>query len=98
MRSRGITLLFLNFGARWLWICNATLQLLYLLERDPLPSVQAAGWAPGPVWKGTQNLATNGSRTADRPLLGKSLYRLRYPGPHYYYYCYYYYYYYYYYY
>ena len=26
-------------------------------EKDPVPIVQEAGWAPGPVWTGTENLA-----------------------------------------
>ena len=25
--------------------------------KDPVPTVQEAGWAPGPVWKGAENLA-----------------------------------------
>ena len=25
--------------------------------KDPVPIVQEAGWAPGPVWTGTENLA-----------------------------------------
>jgi hypothetical protein len=25
--------------------------------RDPVPTVQEAGWAPGPVWKGAENLS-----------------------------------------
>jgi hypothetical protein len=33
--------------------------------KDPVPIVQEAGWAPGPVWKGAENLAHTGiqSRT-----------------------------------
>jgi len=30
---------------------------LYPMERDPVPIVQEAGWAPGPVWTGAENLA-----------------------------------------
>jgi len=30
---------------------------LYLCERDLVPTVQEAGWAPGPVWTGVENLA-----------------------------------------
>jgi len=26
-------------------------------ERDPIPTVQEAGWASGPVWRGVKNLA-----------------------------------------
>ena len=31
--------------------------------KDPVPIVQAAGWAPGPVWTGAENLATTGIRS-----------------------------------
>jgi hypothetical protein len=29
-------------------------------EKDPAPIVQEAGWAPGPVWTGAENLAPTG--------------------------------------
>jgi hypothetical protein len=35
-----------------------------------------AGWAPGPVWTGAENLASTEIRFADRPALIESLYRL----------------------
>jgi len=28
--------------------------------KDPVPIVQEAGWAPGPVWTGAENLAPPG--------------------------------------
>jgi hypothetical protein len=28
---------------------------LYPRERDPITTVQEAGWAPGPVWTGAEN-------------------------------------------
>ena len=28
--------------------------------KDPLPNVQEAGWTPGPVWTGAENLAPPG--------------------------------------
>ena len=31
--------------------------------KDPVPIVQEAGWAPGPVWTGTENLAPTGIRS-----------------------------------
>jgi hypothetical protein len=49
--------------------------------KDPVPNVQEAGWAPGPVWKGAENLALTGIRSPDRPARSESLYRLCYPGP-----------------
>ena len=49
--------------------------------KDPVPIVQEAGWASGPVWKGAENLAPTGIRSPDRPDRRKSLYRLRYQAP-----------------
>jgi hypothetical protein len=45
----------------------------------PVPFVQKAGWAPGPVWTGAENLALTGIRSPDRPARSQSLYRLSYP-------------------
>ena len=46
----------------------------------PVPIVQEAGWAPGPIWAGAENLAPTGIRSPDRPARSQSLYRLRYPA------------------
>ena len=35
--------------------------------KDPVPIVQEAGWAPGPVWTGAKNLAPFGIRVPDHP-------------------------------
>ena len=48
--------------------------------KDPVPIVQEAGWAPGPVWTGVENLAPTGIRSPDRPARSQSLYCLRYPA------------------
>ena len=50
--------------------------------KDPVPIVQEAGWAPGPVWTGAENLAPTGIRSPDRPARSESLYGLCYPDPH----------------
>ena len=50
----------------------------YTRERDPVPIVYEAGWAPGPVWTGAKNLASTGIRSLDRPARSESLYRLSY--------------------
>ena len=39
---------FFNLGARG---------PLYPRERDPVPVLQGAGWAPGQVWTGAENFA-----------------------------------------
>ena len=56
-------------------------QPLYPRKRDPVPIVQEAGWAPGPVLTDAENLAPTGIRSPDRPARTESLYRLSYRGP-----------------
>ena len=51
-----------------------------LFIQEQVPIVQEAGWAPGPVWTGAENLAPIGIRSLDGPARGQSLYRLRYPA------------------
>ena len=46
--------------------------------KDLVRIVQEAGWAPGPVWTGVENLAPTGIRSPDRPARSQSLYRLSY--------------------
>jgi hypothetical protein len=62
--SRGIALLILNLGARRGWVVSTTPRPFYL-GKDPVPIVQEAGWAPGPVWKCAKNLASTGIRSPD---------------------------------
>ena len=40
---------FFNLEARCGWVVNATPRPLYRQERDPVPILYEAGWAPGPV-------------------------------------------------
>ena len=54
-----------------------------LRESDPVPILQEAGWAPGPVWKGAENLTSTGIGSPDRPARSESLYWLSYPDPAY---------------
>ena len=49
-------------------------------EKDPVPIVQEAGWAPGPVWIGAENLAPHRDSIPDLPARSESLYRLLYPA------------------
>jgi hypothetical protein len=58
--SRGVVYSFFNLGARWGWVVNATPRPLYARERDPVPIVQEAGWAPGPVLMGVKTLLNSG--------------------------------------
>jgi hypothetical protein len=50
----------------------------YTPGKDPVPIVQEAGWAPGPVWTGAENLAPTGIRSPDLPARSQSLYGLSY--------------------
>jgi hypothetical protein len=44
--------------------------------KDMAPIVWGAGWAPGPVWTGAENLAPTRNRSPDRPARSESLYGL----------------------
>ena len=46
---------------------------------DPLPILQEAGWAPGPVWTGGKSRPHRDS-ISDRPASSQLLYRLSYPA------------------
>ena len=45
-----------NLGARKGWVVSTMPRPLYHRESDPVPTVQEAGWASGPVRTGTVNL------------------------------------------
>ena len=77
--SRGIALLFHDHGTRGGWGVSVTSRPLFTPGKDPVPIVQEAGWAPGPVWTGAENLAPSGIRSPDRPARSQALYRLSYP-------------------
>ena len=76
--SRGIALPFHGHGTRRGWGVSVTPRPLFTPGKDPVPIVQEAGWAPGPVWRGAENLAATGIRSPDRPARSQSLYRLSY--------------------
>ena len=67
-------------------ICKGKGELNFTLERHtpaalppgktPYPLYRKAGWAPGPVWTGAENLAS-----PDHPVRRESVHRLSYPGP-----------------
>jgi hypothetical protein len=77
---RRIALHFLDLGARrsgW----SAPRSGRFTPWKDPVPIVQEAGWAPGPVWTAAKNLALTGIRSPDRSARSQSLYRLSYRAP-----------------
>ena len=78
--SRGIVLPFHYHGTRRGWGVSVTPRPFFTPGKDQVPIVQEAGWAPGPVWTGAENLVPTGIRYADRPARSQSLYRLRYPA------------------
>ena len=79
--GRGIALLFHDRGTRRVWEVSVTLRPLFTPGKDPVPIVQEAGWAPGPVWTGAENLAPNGIRSPDRPASSSVAILTELPGP-----------------
>ena len=51
----------------------------YTPGKEPVPIVQEAGWAAGPVWTGGKSRPHRDS-IPDRPARSQSLYRLSYPA------------------
>ena len=49
--------------------------------KDPVPIVQEAWWAPGPVWTGVENLAPTGIQSPDRPARSSVAIPTKLPGP-----------------
>jgi hypothetical protein len=77
--SRCIALLIHNHGTRRGRGVNVTSRPLFTPGKDPILIVHVAGWAPGPVWTGAENLAPTGIRSPDRLDRSQSLYHLSYP-------------------
>jgi hypothetical protein len=75
--GRGIALLFYDRGPRSGWVVSSTPRLHFTTGKDPVPIVQEAGWAPGPVWRG-RNLVPTGISIPDCPARSQSLYQLSY--------------------
>ena len=72
--SRGIALLFHDHGTRRGWGVSVTPWPLFTPGKDSVPIVQEAGWGPGPVWTGAENLSPTGIWYPDRPARSQSLY------------------------
>ena len=77
--GRGIALLFHDRGTRRGWVVSSTPRPHFTPGKDPLPILQEAGWALGPVWTGGKSRPHRDS-IPDRPARSQSLYRLSYPA------------------
>jgi len=75
--GRGIALLFHDRGTRRGWVVSVTPRPHLTPGEDPVPILQEAGLAPGPVWKGGKSRPHRDS-IPDRPARSQSLYRLSY--------------------
>jgi hypothetical protein len=65
------TTLSLTLALDGVWVVNTTIRPLNL-GTDPVSIVQEAGWPPGPVWTGTENIVPS----PDCPARNESLQRL----------------------
>jgi len=63
---RGIALLFHDRGTRSEWVISSTPRPHFTPGKDPVPSLQEARWAPGPVWTGGKS-RPNRDSILDRP-------------------------------
>ena len=75
--GRGIALLFHDRGTRRRWVVSSTPWPHFTPEKDPIPILQEAGWASGPVWTGGKSRPHRDS-IPDRPAHSQSLYWLSY--------------------
>jgi len=73
--GRGIALLFHDRGTRRGWVVSSTSRPHFTPEKDPVPILQEAGWAPGPVWMGGKS-CPHQDLIPDRPARSQSLYWL----------------------
>jgi hypothetical protein len=73
--STGIVQLhpFFDFCTRRGWVVETTPQLLLPQEKDSVPTVQEAGWAPGLVSMGAEDLASTGILSPDCPAYSELL-------------------------
>jgi len=77
--GRGIALLFHDRGTRRRWVVSSTPRPHFTPGKEPVPIVQEAGWAPGPVWTGEKSRSHRDS-IPDRQARSHSLYWLSYPA------------------
>jgi len=79
--GRGIAVLFHDRGTRRGWVVSSTPRQHFTPGKVPVPIVQEAGWAPGPVWTGGKSLPHRDS-IPDRPSRSSVAIPTELPGPH----------------
>ena len=78
--GRGIAILFHDHGSRRGLVVSSTPPPYFTPGKDPVPIVQEAGWASGPVWTGGKTLPT-GIGSPDRPARSSVAIPTELPGP-----------------
>ena len=78
--GRGIALLFRDRGTRRGWVVSSTPRPHFTPGKDPVPILQEAGWAPGPVWTGGKSRPHRDS-ISDRPSRSSVAIPTELPGP-----------------
>ena len=78
--GRGIALLFHDRGTRRGWVVSSTPRPHFTSGKDPVPILQEAGWAPGPVWTGGKSRPHRDS-ISDRPARSSVTILTELPGP-----------------
>jgi len=77
--GRGITLLFHDRDTRRGWVVSITPRPHFTPRKDPVPILQEAVWAPGPIWTVGKS-RPHRDLIPDRPARNQSLYRMSYPA------------------
>ena len=70
-----------DWGTRRGWVVSSTSRPYFTPGRDPVPVLQEAGWAPGPVWTGGKSCSHRDS-IPDRPARSSVAIPTELPGPH----------------
>ena len=79
--GRGIALLFHDNGTRRGWVVSSTPRPHFTPGKDPVPILQEAGWAPGPIWTDGKSRPHRDS-ILDRPARSSVAIPSELPGPH----------------
>ena len=78
--GRRIALLFHDRATRKGWVVSSTPRPYFTPGKHPVPIVQKAGWATGPVWTGGKS-RPNGIRSPNRPARSSVAIPIELPDP-----------------